>query len=268
MHRLFLLRAYGDFVILIQALIQSPQKNKYSLIVSQHLEPLFKELALVIDLSSLPIQFVNFGINTSQLRLFTNKHLLSVDTFKELHKLKKFIQQNPNTKGQDYIEQSTRISALRFLTGIAFKPMIDKQFVYANYDLFFKNTGPKHYEIKPLDNVLILPDARLQKRVLNMSIIEIIQNYYSQKAVKTSIARFKYRIEKDDIIYTNFKELIMYIEKANFIIAADSLPIHLAQLLNKPHFMLFPNGHPRNFITPYAVEHNSYGEFSNFKLPI
>ena len=268
MHRLFLLRAYGDFVILIQALIQSPEKNKYSLIVSQHLEPLYKELALVIDLSSLPIQFVDFGIKTSQLRLFTNKHLLSTDTFKELKQIKKFVEQNPNTKGQDYIEQSTRIGALRFLTGIAFKPMIDKQLVYANYDLFFKNKGPKHYEIKQLDTVLILPDARLQKRVLSMSIIETIQNYYSQKAVKTSVARFNSVIEKEDIVYANFKELIMYIQKANLIIAADSLPIHLAQLLNKPHFMLFPNGHPRNFITPYAEEHNSYGEFSNFKLPI
>ena len=268
MHRLFLLRAYGDFAIFIQALIQSPEKNKYSLVVSKHLEPLYKELASVIDLSSLPIQFVDFGINTSQLRLFTNKYLLSAATFKELFKLKKFIQQNPNTTGQDYIEQSTRISALCFLTGVAFQPMIDKQLVYANYDLFFKNTGPKHYEIKPLDNVLILPDARLKKRVLSRGIIETIQNYYTKIAVKTSIARFKHRIDKDDIVYTNFKELIMYIQKANFIIAADSLPIHLAQLLNKPHFMLFPNGHPRNFITPYAEEHNSYGEFSNFKLPI
>ena len=268
MHRLFLLRAYGDFVILIQALIQSTQKNKYSLIVSKHLELLYKELASVIDLSNLPIQFVDFGIHTSQLRLFTNKHLLSVDTFKELNKLKKFIQQNPNTTGQDYIEQSTRISAVNFLTGIAFKPMIDKHQVYANYDIFFKNTGPKHYQIKPLDNVLILPDARLKKRVLNMSIIETIQNYYTQKAVKNSIARFNNTIDKDDIVYTNFKELIMCIQKANFVIAADSLPIHLAQLLNKPHFMLFPNGHPRNFMTPYALEYNSYGEFSNFKLPV
>ena len=268
MHRLFLLRAYGDFVILIQALIQSPEKNKYSLIVSKHLEPLYIELALVIDLSSLSIQFVDFGINTSQLRLFTNKHLLSVETLKELKHIRKFIQQNPNTKGQDYIEQSTRIAALRFLTGIAFKPMIDKQLVYANYDTFFKNTGPKHYEIMPLDNVLILPDARLKKRVLSRGIIETIQNYYTQKAVKTSIARFKHTIEKEDLVYTNFKELIMCIQKANFIIAADSLPIHLAQLLNKPHFMLFPNGHPKNFITPYAVEYNSYGKFSNFKLPV
>ena len=89
MHRLFLLRAYGDFVILLQALLESPQKNKYSLVASKHLEPLYIELALVIDLSSLSIQFVDFGINTSQLRLFTNKHLLSAATFKELNKLKK-----------------------------------------------------------------------------------------------------------------------------------------------------------------------------------
>jgi len=267
MHRLFLLRAFGDFVILIQALIQSPEKNNYTLIVSQHLEPLYKELALVIDLGSIPIQFINCGINTSQLRLFTNKHLLSPDTFNELKQIRKFVEQNPNTTGQDYIEQGTRISAVNFLTGLTFKPMIDNQQVYTNYDHFFKNTGPKHYEMKQLDNVLILPDARLQKRVLNMGIIQAIQNYYSQKAVKTSIARFKHTIEKEDIVYTNFKELIICIQKANFIIAADSLPIHLAQLLNKPHFMLFPNGHPRNFITPYALEYNSYGEFSNFKLP-
>jgi hypothetical protein len=268
MHRLFLLRAYGDFVILIQALIQSPQKNKYTLIVSQHLAPLYKELCLVIDLSYIPIQFVNFGINTSQLRLFTNKHLLSTDTFKELKQIRKFVKQNPNKTGQDYIEQSTRISAVNFLTGLAFKPMIDKHQVYANYDIFFKNTGPKHYEMKQLDTVLILPDARLQKRVLNMGIIQAIQNYYNQKTVKTSVARFNSAIEKEDIVYTNFKELIMYIQNAHFIIAADSLPIHLAQLLNKPHFMLFPNGHPRNFMTPYALEYNSYGEFSNFKLPV
>jgi ADP-heptose:LPS heptosyltransferase len=122
--------------------------------------------------------------------------------------------------------------------------------------------------MKQLDTVLILPDARLQKRVLNMGIIQAIQNYYNQKTVKTSVARFNSAIEKEDIVYTNFKELIMYIQNAHFIIAADSLPIHLAQLLNKPHFMLFPNGHPRNFMTPYALEYNSYGEFSNFKLPV
>ena len=75
MHRLFLLRAYGDFVILLQALLESPQKNKYSLIASKHLEPLYQELSLVIDLSSIQIQFIDFGIANTQLSLFTNKYL-------------------------------------------------------------------------------------------------------------------------------------------------------------------------------------------------
>ena len=77
MHRLFLLRAYGDFVILLQALLESPQKNKYTLIASKHLEPLYQELALVINVSSIQIQFIDFGITNTQLGLFTYKHLLS-----------------------------------------------------------------------------------------------------------------------------------------------------------------------------------------------
>ena len=74
------------------------------------------------------------------------------------------------------------------------------------------------------------------------------------------------KIIEDDFVYNNFKDLIKYIQEADFIIAADSLPIHLCELFSKPHFMLFPNGHPRNFITPYALDNSSFAEFSNFKL--
>ena len=56
---LFLLRAYGDFVILLQALMQSPQKNKYTIIASKHLQTLYEELASFIDLTSIQIQFIN-----------------------------------------------------------------------------------------------------------------------------------------------------------------------------------------------------------------
>jgi DNA topoisomerase IA len=45
-----------------------------------------------------------------------------------------------------------------------------------------------------------------------------------------------------------------------------AINFHLCELFNKPHFLLFPNGHPRNFITPYALDNNSFAEFSNFKL--
>ena len=266
MHRLFLLRAYGDFVILLQALMQSPQKNKYTIIASKHLQPLYDELTVVIDLTSIQIQFINFGITNSQLSLFTNKHLLSLNTINELKQIKKFIKQNPNTAGQDYVEQTTRIKAINILTVIEFKAMIGPNIIYSNYNNFFQNTTKKNYLDKEINNILILPDARLKKRVLNIDLIESVKKYYTAKGKKINIARFKNKIVEDDFVYNNFKDLIKYILDADFIIAADSLPIHLSELFNKPHFMLFPNGHPRNFITPYALNNNSFGEFSNFKL--
>lgn len=266
MHRLFLLRAYGDFVILLQALTQSPQKNKYTIIASKHLQPLYEELALVIDLTSIQIQFVNFGITHTQLSLFTNKHLLCLNMLNELKQIKNFVKQNPNTEGQDYVEQTTRIKAINTITGVEFKSMIEPDSIYSNYNNFFKNTTKKNYLDKEINNILILPDARLKKRVLKMELIETIKNYYKTKGKKINTARFKNKIVEDDFVYNNFKDLIKYIQEADFIIAADSLPIHLSELLNKPHFMLFPNGHLRNFITPYALNNNSFGEFSNFKL--
>jgi len=266
MHRLFLLRAYGDFVILLQALLESPQKNKYSLIASKHLEPLYQELALVINVSSLQIQFIDFGITNTQLSLFTNKHILSLNMLNELKQIKNFVKQNPNIEGIDYIEQTTRIKAINLLTGIEFKAMIEPDSIYSNYNNFFKNTTKKDYQIRQLNNILILPDARLKKRVLKMELIESIKNHYTAKGKKINIARFKNKINGDDLIYNNFKDLIKYIQEADFIIAADSLPIHLCELFSKPHFMLFPNGHPRNFITPYALDNSSFAEFSNFKL--
>ena len=266
MHRLFLLRAYGDFVILLQALIQSSQKNKYTIIASKHLQSLYEELALVIDLSSIQIQFIDFGITNTQLSLFTNKHLLSINTLNELKQIKNFVKQNPNKEGIDYIEQTTRIKAINFLTGIEFKAMIMPNAIYSNYDIFFMNTTKKDYQTKQLNNILILPDARLKKRIIKLNLIESIKQHYTTKAKKITTARFKNKINGDDLIYNNFKDLIKYIQEADFIIAADSLPIHLCELFNKPHFMLFPNGHPRNFITPYALDNSSFAEFSNFKL--
>ena len=143
MHRLFLLRAYGDFVILLQALIQSPQKNKYTIIASKHLQPLYEELTLVIDLTSIQIQFVNFGITNTQLSLFTNKHLLSLNMLNELKQIKNFVKQNPNTEGADYIEQDKRIGLFNAITGLSFNSIVSKEPVYISYAKFFVNQDIK-----------------------------------------------------------------------------------------------------------------------------
>ena len=198
MHRLFLLRAYGDFVILLQALHQSAQKNKYTIIASKHLQPLYEVLELVIDLKSIQIQFVDFGITHTQLSLFTNKHLLSIDTLTELKQIKKFVKQNPNTQGIDYIEQDKRISLFNSITGLSFKAIVSKEPVYISYAKFFDIQDIKEVEVREEsreDNnskkVLLFPDTRQAKKNIPTSLISKLENELATKGYKLEIAYFK-----------------------------------------------------------------------------
>lgn len=287
MHRLFLLRAYGDFVILLQALIQSPQKNKYTIIASKHLQLLYEELALVIDLSSIQIQFVNFGIRNTQLSLFTNKHLLSLDTIIELKQIKKFVKQNPNTEGNDYIEQDKRIGLFNAITGQGFKAIVSKEPVYISYAKFFENQDinkeVKKEESQAAENnklnakkVLLFPDTRQAKKNIPSSLISKLENEIEAKGYTLEIAYFK-EVPKiatvnnsssktKQVVYSNFKKLIQLIQEAELILGADSLPIHLAYLLKKQHYILYPNGYPQLFMTPYAQINNRFGTFDHYNF--
>jgi len=287
MHRLFLLRAYGDFVILLQALHQSPQKNKYTIIASKHLQPLYEALESVIDLSSIKIQFVDFGITHTQLSLFTNKHLLSIHTLTELKQIKKFVQQNPNLEGQDYIEQDKRIGLFNLITGLSFKAIVSKEPVYISYAKFFDiqdiNKEIQKEEGRVVENnkqnskkVLLFPDTRQAKKNIPSSLIYKLYNEIETKGYTLEIAYFKEvpdiattinekgaSAKNNKVVYANFKTLIQLIQEAELIIGADSLPIHLAYFLNKSHYILYPNGYPQLFITPYAQINNRFGTFDH-----
>ena len=280
MHRLFLLRAYGDFVILLQALHQSAQKNKYTIIASKHLQPLYEVLELVIDLKIIQIQFVDFGITHTQLSLFTNKHLLSIDTLTELKQIKKFVQQNPNQSGQDYLEQDKRIGLFNSITGLSFKAIVSKEPVYISFAKFFDIQDIKEVEVREEsreDNnskkVLLFPDTRQAKKNIPTSLISKLENELATKGYKLEIAYFKEALNSTianntatktkQVVYSNFKTLIQLIQEAELILGADSLPIHLAYLLNKSHYILYPNGYPQLFITPYAQINNRFGTFDH-----
>jgi hypothetical protein len=285
MHRLFLLRAYGDFVILLQALLESPQKNKYSLIASKHLEPLYQELTLVIDLSSIQIQFIDFGITHTQLSLFTNKHLLSFNMLNELKQIKNFVKQNPNQEGQDYIEQDKRIGLFNAITGLSFNSIISTEPVYTSYAKFFENKELQKEEGQVAENnklnskkVLLFPDTRQAKKNIPSSLIYKLDNEIETKGYTLEIAYFKQvpdiantindmiTSNSNKVVYANFKTLIQLIIDAELILGADSLPIHLAYLLKKPHYILYPNGYPQLFMTPYAQINNRFGTFDHYNF--
>ena len=236
MRRVFLLRAYGDFAIAVQALAATD-----TIVASLHLKPLYDALISRGCISPLSIDFVDFGITGSQLNLFTNKTFFSIDTFRQLLKIKQYIQANPGSS--DFVEQSARLGLLNFFMGHSFKAIFETgQPVYAAYGLEAQEL------VRKGDKVLILPDARLPKRVIPSPILARIDG---------QVARF-------GSDYTTFEQLIDLIQASDYVVTSDSLPLHLAFLCRKPHFILYPDGGKQDFFTPDALASGSFSTFSQF----
>jgi hypothetical protein len=267
-HRIFLLRAYGDATIALHFLANSPEKNNYEVIASNHLKPLINALSNFSDLSSLKIEFADFGITKSQLNLFTNRHLISTNTLQQVIKLKQFIKNNPNNHGVDYLEQVKKSRLLNLLTGHSFEAIVDKQ-VYPRMGAFFnadiiipKLTGT-------INKILILPDARITARRIPEYVIEHVKTPLTGTNKSLQVAYFNSENEpslqtesqKKLESYTNFEQLLALINEADFIFGSDSLPIHLCHVLKKPHFILYPCNGSDNFFTPYALQNKYYLNF-------
>jgi ADP-heptose:LPS heptosyltransferase len=272
MHRIFVLRAYGDFTILLQALLRSNKKSQYKLVASAHLQPLFNSLQKLVNFDAIQIEFVDFGIDKTLLRFFTNKFFFSTNCFKELQSIKTYLKANPNSGGQDFIEQNKRIVWFNFLVGKKLKHIIEDQNVYNTYDHFFENSTFQHIK-KPEDKqinrkkkLLIFPDSRLPAKNISSDVLDKIIQDQSNKGHIVQVAYFKSQTNKHSVSYNNFDELLKIIQDADFIIGADSLPIHLANLLSKPHFILYPKGFTQLFITPFAIANQSFGTFEEYKI--
>ena len=270
-HRLFLLRAYGDATIALHFLANSPEKNNYTVIASSHLRPLIKALISYIDLSSLKIEFVDFGITKSQLNLFTNRHIISTNTLHQVNKLKQFIKNNPNNGGVDYVEQEKKSTLLNLFTGHSFKAIVNKQ-VYADMDDFFKSSISIHKPTSSINKVLIVPDARINARRIPENVIEYIKTQLTGTNKSLQVAYYKKdnqpklqtESQNEVVSYANFEELLALINDADFIFGSDSLPIHLCNAIQKPHYILYPNNGSTAFFTPFSIANNYYANFNKF----
>lgn len=282
MRRLFLIRAYGDFVIAIRAIVQAGYPNDIQLVVSNHLAPLYSAINAWVDTTKIQIEFVDFGIENSQLNLFTNRHFFQQTTLKQISKIRQYLKQHSSAITEDLIEQSFKKQLFEIATRHQYKAIVGKKGVYASYAQFFNFQEQMNgFANPPFGKILILPDARIQKRNLPQDIVQSIIHQANEKNITVQIAYFK-RISqvnalgkpttvqfKTDLaftqgVYDNFKELIQLIQSADFIIGADSLPIHLSQFLHKPHFILYPDNGSKAFFTPYALIHNSHCEFNEY----
>ena len=266
-HRLFLLRAYGDATIALHFLANSPEKNNYTIIASEHLKPLINALGSYIDLSTLQIQFVDFGITKSQLNLFTNRHLISSNTIRQVIKLKQFIKNNPNTGGIDYLEQNNKSALLNLLLGHPFKSVVNKE-VYAEMSEFYKATPSISPSNNIINKILIIPDARITDRRIPENLIHYIKTKIgSAKLLQVAYfdkANNHFNKQNELVSYSNFEELLTLINEADFVFGSDSLPIHLCNALQKPHYILYPKNGSSAFFTPFSIANNYYADFEKF----
>jgi ADP-heptose:LPS heptosyltransferase len=93
----------------------------------------------------------------------------------------------------------------------------------------------------------------------------------NQKAVQYKIAKFSAGIENkngmiNEISYSNFTDLVEIIKKVDFIISSDSLPVHIAELYYKPHWILYNHKINTNWLTPSSSSSNYYSTFEQTNL--
>ncbi len=270
MRTIFLLRAFGDFLIALYSFRNAKNKASVKLVASKHHEALFKTLPKSWIPQNLKIEFVDFGIDKTLLRLFTNKYFFSYKAIQEINKVKKKIKELQSETL--FVEQKKRLRFFNLVTGFSFKSIVDKQNVYAAYAAFYENeekiNSKFNFTLASNSRILILPSTRQQRKDFPAKVLQKIRDQIKDKTENVTIGFYKNSKlnDKNCFVYNNFNELITHIENADFIICGDSLPAHLAQFLEKPHFILFNNKQPqKQFLTRFAEQNNSYTNFNELE---
>lgn len=281
-------RAFGDFTILVahaNAAISTLQPHTsinnstdnykagpdFNIIASTHLLPLYNVFLQSGAINSLPIEFVDLGINGSLLRFFTNKQLLGMETIPQVQKLKAIIEGHPDET--IYLEQSARLAWLQPLVNKKLIPVSAGNQVYADYARFFSVELPA-FAMPQCNRILILPSSRQAKKNMPDACITAIQQKHPTAPITVGLftsasqspTQFSTAADpmKQTVHYSSFEALINLILSHDFVYCPDSAQAHICQLLQKPHFMLYPNQFNLSFATPFVVQHHQYASFQHF----
>ncbi len=267
MRTILLLRAFGDFVIPLFVFRHVKNNESVKFIASKHHRVLYEALPKNLLPQNISISFADFGISKTLFRVFTNKYFFNYKTLQEILLLKK------TTKSLCektlYLEQNKKSSLLGFLVGSKFKSVVQNQNIYSAYAAFFNvSLSQNIFSINQAianKKILILPSTRQKRKNFPQELLQKIVALLANKTSEIQIIFYKNIPEKfvgNAKVYNSFGELIEQLQSADFAICGDSLPVHLAQFLNKPHFVFYNSEGPTQFITPFALENNCYANFN------
>ncbi|MGI4749986.1 MAG: hypothetical protein ACRYFB_05095 [Janthinobacterium lividum] len=137
--------------------------------------------------------------------------------------------------------------------------------LFSKYFTFKKgNFDFADYSIKSdFNKVLIIPDSRIITKSIDKNLILNIQNTFAKKQIDVAYFSKNLVVDQTNITYSTFKQLIQLINSYDLIIGAESLPYHLANFYDKPHFVIYNDTRhfDENFMTPFMISNTSYANF-------
>jgi len=280
MNTIFFLRSYGDFIVAINSLRNSPKLNSFRCVVSLHLKELFDSLPGGIVPGELQVVFYDFKIRHGILACFTDRFLLSGTAVRELFQFRGFFKNKEqkflleDNKNNFFLEQQRR-SVLPFvITGRKFGYLHSSGNVYDSYKHFFESDLDADCAFNLTLNkpvlILIFPGSRRKEKEIPPEIVDYLLQLRTHSIVSIKCALLvkdkSVAIEDKRILYySNFYELRDCILAADFIISSDSLPVHLCQLLRKPHWIMFNKKVNSEWLTPFTRKDNLFCCFSEYK---
>ena len=269
MKHILLGRAFGDFMVTLIHASNSNSINDFYIHASAHFLPLYTAIPDQYKNAHLQIEFVDWGIQSSMLGLYTNKRLLHPNSIKEVKKIKQWLKQQPNSE-EWVVEQDTRKKWIEIFMGQKFQHIASGQNIYEQNSFFFQSKPLEiNYDTTKVQHILILPSARLAFRNIPPSLCSMIKTQHEQKGHIVTIAYFgQQKPYSNETIhetnYHNFSQLIQYILAADYIYTPDSLSAHLAYFFGKLHTILHPTKVSPSFFTPFALKNKTHFSFAEF----
>ncbi len=260
METVLLLHSFGDYVIALYHLPSSAQLyNNYKLVASKHLEPLHLALFPFLSPAQQQVQFIDLGIQNHILAGFTHRYFFTKNNIQELRNL----QNHLNGLGNIVLEQERRSWLIRLICKSVVKKVHKSGNIYNSWARFYANNQAFQTQNSKYQKVLLFPDSRLKRKEIPEDILLELEQHLSKQGVQTQRANFKKATT--GTVYQNFSELVQLIADAEFIISSDSLPAHIAQLLQKPHAILYAKQINHDWVTPFAKTNKTAFLFEEVK---
>lgn len=265
------LRSYGDYVILLNSIKHAHIKENVKIVVSSHLKPLHEALHAHVP-SNFEFFFKDFGIKNGLMGLLTNRHFFSLNSFFEIFKLSNYIKSLKINEEKVYIEHSARKFLLNLFLGKKLYHLYKNGNVYDVLGRFFGlDSNDKTFQLSEVHSkskVLIFPDSRKRHKVINEATMEQLSSDLTRLEVDFKIAKFG-AIKNDNsqltnqIVYSDFKALVLLIKDCDFVISSDSVPVHIAEFLGKQHVIIYNDKINYNWLTPFAKKYHMFTTFKD-----